>query len=292
VDKPHPRQALLIPAALFALYLIWGSTYFAMRVALRVLPPFLTAGPRYVFAGVVLFTGLCLRGAPLPTRKQWLAGGAVGILLLVFGNGFVVLAQRTIDSGVAATVVATMPLWAAMLSAALGDKPTGRDITGLGLGFIGTVVLQKGGSLSFTSGDTIFLLLAPVAWAVGSVLSRRVPLPPGTMSSAVQMLIAGTIMIAIGLVRGEHPKAPLDAPTIGALLYLALFGSVIAFSAYGFLLRVTRPAIATSYAYVNPVVALVIGALLGGERFTGTKLLACVLTIVGVLVVTYRPRRA
>ena len=281
---------LLVPAALFALYVIWGSTYFVMHVAMKVLPPFLMAGPRYLFAGIVIFAFLRLRGAPMPTRKQWLSGALVGTLLLVLGNGLVVLAQRTVATGVAATVVATMPLWAAMISAILGDRPTARDLVGLGLGFVGTAVLQSGGNISFASLDTLLLLLAPITWALGSVISRRLPLAPGLMSTAVQMLFAGVAMLLISALRGEHLYRPLDATTAGAMLYLVIFGSMIAFSAYGYLLRTVRPALATSYAYVNPLVALVIGAVFGGERLTATKLVACLLTITGVVVVTVRGR--
>lgn len=265
-----------------------------MRVAMNVLPPFLTAGPRFLFAGVLLFSFLRLRGATMPTRRQWLSGALVATLLLVLGNGLVVLAQRTVATGVAATVVATMPLWAAMFSAILGDRPTGRDVAGLGLGFIGTVVLQSGGNISFGSLDTLLLLLAPITWALGSVLSRRLPLAPGVMNTSIQMLFAGVVMIFIAFLRGEHLYRPLDARTVAALLYLlylVVFGSMVAFSAYGYLLRTVRPALATSYAYVNPLVALVIGAVFGGERLTATKLVACLLTITGVVVVTVRPRK-
>ena len=289
---PAPiSERYLVPAALFALYVIWGSTYYVMRVAMNVLPPFLTAGPRFLFAGVLLFSFLRLRGATMPTRRQWLSGALVATLLLVLGNGLVVLAQRTVATGVAATVVATMPLWAAMFSAILGARPTGRDLAGLGLGFIGTVVLQSGGNISFGSLDTLLLLLAPITWALGSVLSRRLPLAPGLMNTSIQMLFAGVVMIFIAFLRGEHLYRPLDARTVAALLYLVVFGSMIAFSAYGYLLRTVRPALATSYAYVNPLVALVIGAVFGGERLTATKLVACLLTITGVVVVTVRPRK-
>lgn len=288
--SPLPaRRAYLVPAALFALYVIWGSTYYAMHVACRVLPPFLMAGPRYLLAGLVLVVVLRLRGAPMPDRRGWLSAGLVGFLLLVLGNGLVVLGQRTIASGVAATVVATMPLWAAIVSAAIGERPTLRDVVGLVLGFVGIAVLQSGGSLRFGV-DAYMLLLAPVAWAVGSMLSRRLPLPAGLSSTAAQMLVAGVVMIAIGLGRGERPLGPIDATTIAAVAYLVVFGSLVAFSAYGYLLRTVRPAVATSYAYVNPLVALLIGAAFGGEALTATKLVACLLTIAGVLVVTLRPR--
>ncbi len=287
-----PRDRLLMAGALLALYVVWGSTYFAMHLALAFLPPFLMAGPRFLAAGTILFVVLRLRGAALPTAKQWASAGIVGLLLLVFGNGFVALGERSIDSGVAAMVVATMPLWAAGIGTAFGEKPSVREVVGLIAGFIGVAVLQRGGSLSFHHIDSIVLLLAPITWAFGSHLSRRISMPPGLMGTAAQMIIGGVVMIGIALARGERPVGPPTLASVGALLYLILFGSLIAFSAYGYLLRTTRPSIATSYAYVNPMVALAIGALLGGERFTSTKLVACLLTIAGVLIVSAPRRRA
>lgn len=291
-DMASARERLLVAGALLSVYVVWGSTYYAMRVALDFLPPFLMAGPRFLAAGLILLVALRLRGAAMPTARQWTAAGAVGVLLLVFGNGFVAIAQRSVDSGVAATVVATMPLWAAGIGAAFGDKPTGRELVGLVAGFIGVAVLQRGGSLSFHHLDSIVLLLAPITWAFGSLLSRRLPMPPGPMATAAQMVVAGLVMIGVALVRGERPVGPPTAASVGALLYLVFFGSLLAFSAYGYLLRTTRPAIATSYAYVNPLVALGLGAVLGGEPFTPAKLVACALTIAGVLVVSAPRKRS
>jgi drug/metabolite transporter (DMT)-like permease len=286
-----PRQKLLVGAALFAVYVIWGSTYFAMRVALDVLPPFLMAGPRFVLAGLILLVILRIRGAALPTKEQWAAAGVVGVLLLVCGNGFVALAQRTVDSGVAATVVAAMPLWTAAIGSVWGDRPTIRELIGLVIGFGGVMVLHRGGNLSFFALDSIFLLLAPIAWAFGSLLSRRLPAAPGAMGTAAQMIVGGAVMLVLALVRGERLRGPPTLASVVAIAYLIVFGSLVAFSAYGFLLRSTRPSIATSYAYVNPVVALAIGWGFGGEGFGLTKIVACGLTICGVLVVS-APRPA
>ena len=275
-----------ILAALFSLYVIWGSTYFAMRVALASLPPYLMAAPRFTIAGVVLFAVLRLRGAALPSLRQWLAASAIGALLLVMGNGFVAVAERTVDSGTAATVIATMPLWMAALGWFWGDRPKARELVGLAFGFAGIVVLNGGGSSSLRSVDGVFLLLAPVAWAFGSLWSRRLPMPAGLMSTACQMITGGLLMFVVSAACGERPHGPIDGETIGAIAYLIVFGSLIAFSAYGYLLSATRPLIATSYAYVNPLVALGIGAALGGERLTAQKIGACAPTVIGVLVVT------
>jgi len=272
-------------AALLSLYLIWGSTYYAMRVALETLPPYSMAAIRFTIAGSLLFVVLRLRGAPLARPREWFAAGAVGVLLLVMGNGFVVLAERSIDSGTAATVVTTMPLWMAGLGWLWGERPKPLELVGLGFGFAGILVLN-GGGFSLRGVDGLALVLSPIAWSVGSLWSRRLPMPAGLMSTACQMILAGLMMFPIALARGERLSGPVSGASIAALGYLIVFGSLIAFSAYGFVLRVTRPLIATSYAYVNPLVALAIGAALGGERLSARKLGACALTVLGVLAVT------
>ena len=278
-------SALLI-AALLALYVIWGSTYYAMRVAIEVLPPYLMGAARFSIAGSLLFAVLRLRGAASPKPRQWLAAGAVGTLLLVMGNGFVALAERSVDSGTAATVVATMPLWMAAIGWFWGERPKARELVGLSFGFAGIVVLNGGGGLSLRGFDGLAVVLAPVAWALGSLWSRRLPMPAGSMSAACQMILAGLLMFLVSFARGEQLHGPVSGSAVAALAYLIVFGSLIAFSAYGFVLRTTRPLIATSYAYVNPLVALAIGAGLGGEQLSARKLGACLLTALGVLVVT------
>ena len=276
----------LVIGALFSLYVVWGSTYYAMRVALGSLPPYLMAATRFSIAGLLLFAVLRLRGARAPAAREWLAAGIVGSLLLVVGNGFVVLAERTVDSGTAATIVATVPLWMAALGWFWGERPKARELLGLMFGFAGIVVLNGGDSRSLRSIDGLLIIVAPMAWAVGSLLSRRLPMPSGAMSTACQMLLAGISMFVVALARGERFAQPVSTTSLTALAYLIVFGSLLGFSAYGFLLRHTRPLIATSYAYVNPVVALAIGAALGGEQLGQRKLAACALTVLGVLVVT------
>jgi drug/metabolite transporter (DMT)-like permease len=237
-------------------------------------------------AGSLLYAILRARGAPSPTLRQWGAGTLVGGLLLVVGNGLVAMAERTVHSGVAATVVATMPIWAAVIGLFWGERPRAREALGLLAGFAGILVLQRAGDFEFRAFDSLVLLIAPISWAFGSVWSRRLPMPPGNMASATQMITGGVMMFGVSLLRGERPLAPLTFRTGAALVYLAVFGSLVAFSAYGYLLRHTRPLVATSYAYVNPLVALLLGAAVGGERLSLDKLIACGLTIFGVLVVT------
>lgn len=284
--RTWPSERTLVVAALFSLYVIWGSTYYAMRVALRALPPFLMAAPRFLIAGAILFLFLLARGVKPPTARQWLSCAAVATLLLVMGNGLVAVAERSVDSGTAATVVATMPLWAAAIGWFWGERPKALEVAGLCFGFAGVAVLNRTSGLSLNGPNSIAILAAPAAWALGSVWSRRLSLPPGAMAAAAEMLVGGVLMFGVAMIRGERLQAKLTPATYLAVGYLIVFGSLIAFSAYGFLLRATRPLVATSYAYVNPIVALGIGAALGGELLTLEKAGACALTVVGVLIVT------
>ncbi|MGK4003152.1 drug/metabolite exporter YedA [Sorangium sp. So ce1036] len=299
------RGSWLVLLSLAAVYLIWGSTYFAVAIALEALPPFLLAGVRFVLAGAVLYGALRLRGAPRPTPRQWGAAARVGVLLLVFGNGFVVVAQQWVGSGVAAVVVSTMPLWVALFTTASGArgrrageaKAAAPEVSrgewiGLLVGFAGAALLHLGGDLHAEHAGALLILLAPVSWALGSVYSRSLPLPDGPMAVAAEMLTAGAVMLGISALLGEQLAAAPSPRSLLALAYLAVFGSIVALSAYTFLFRNTRPAIATSYAYVNPIVAIALGILLGGERASAATWAAAVIIGAGVILVSRaRPSR-
>lgn len=287
------RSAWIVGASLLTVYVVWGSTYFAMRKALDLMQPFLMCGSRFVIAGSVLFLALRLRGEKTPTAKQWGASAIVGTLLLLCGNGLVAIAERTVDSGVAATVVATVPLWAAGIAALWGERVSRVELLGLVIGFSGVLVLRRGGSLGVSGHqlDAVAILVAPVSWALGSVWSRRLPLPKGLMATATQMLTGGAALLAASLLRGESLPPRLEATGLAAFVYLIVFGSIVAFSAYGYLLEHTSAGVATSYAYANPIVALGIGAVLNREGFSSTKAIACLLTLLGVgLVLVARAR--
>ncbi|WP_437605936.1 drug/metabolite exporter YedA [Sorangium sp. So ce834] len=290
------RGSWLVLLSLAALYLIWGSTYLAVSIALETLPPFLLAGVRFVTAGALLYGVLRLRGVPRPTLREWSAAARVGVLLLVFGNGLVVVSQQWVSSGVAAVVVSTMPLWLALFTtvrigrgegASAGAPEVSRgEWLGLLVGFAGAALLHLGGDLHAAHAGALLIVLAPVAWALGSLYSRTLPLPAGPMAVAAEMLAGGAVMLGISALAGERLAAPPSARSLLALGYLAVFGSIVALSAYAFLLRRTRPAIATSYAYVNPIVAIALGILLGGERASATTWAAAAIIGAGVIIVT------
>ena len=283
---------VLVPAALFALYLIWGSTYLAIRVALESYPPFLMAGTRFLIAGGAFYAFLRWRGMAAPTRAQWINAGVTGTLLLGMGNGFVCFAEQSVTSGLAAVAVAAMPLFAALFGGLYGQWPRRMEWFGLAVGLAGVVLLNLGGGMAAAPVGAIALLVAAMAWAFGSVWSRRRDMPPAAMNTAAQMLVGGTVLFVGALLFGERfPAAPSMASTL-SVVYLAAMGSLVAFTAYLYLLNTVRPALATSYAYVNPPVAVLFGAMLGGEVVHAFDLTAMAVILGGVALIALARERS
>lgn len=284
---------MLVPLSLLALYVIWGSTYLAIRYALASYPPFLLAGMRFLIAGGLLFGVLRMRGIAAPSARQWRNAAITGVLLLGFGNGLVCFAEQRVSSGIAAVAVASMPLFAALFSGMYREWPTGRECIGLAIGFIGVIVLNLGNGLSASRLGAIALLTAAMCWAFGSVWSKRQDMPSGPMNTAAQMLCGSVALILVAFGTGERlPSQPTLHATL-ALGYLIVFGSLIAFSAYLYVLKHVRPALATSYAYVNPPVAVLFGVLLAGEQVGPYDLAGMAVILLGVLAITLaRQRRA
>ncbi len=276
------RKRIFIILSLLSLYFLWGGTYLAMRIALHGFPPFILAGVRQLTAGIILFLVLWLRKHALPTRKQWLTSIVVGGLLLVVGNGGVVFAEQWVSSGLAALALGAIPLWAALFSGFFGRWPTRIEWFGLGLGFSGLVLLNLENGLHANPLGAIVLFIAPIGWAFGSILSQHLPSPKGLMASASQMLAGGVLLFIVGFGTGEHMTSMPGPGPLAAMAYLIIGGSLIAFSAYGYLLSHVRPALATSYAYVNPLVAVGLGVALAGEQITLIGLLAMLTILSGV----------
>ncbi|HST06036.1 MAG TPA: drug/metabolite exporter YedA [Chloroflexia bacterium] len=280
-----PNNTVSVVLALLAVYIIWGSTYFAIRITLESFPPFLMAGIRFLLAGGILFTYLKVRGAPMPNLKQWGASTLVGCLLLLGGNGLVTFAEQWVASGLAALAVATMPLFAALFAGLWGRWPRKMEWAGLALGFVGVILLNLEGDMRANPLGAFALLVAAASWALGSVWSHYLPLPGGMMASATEMLGGGAALLVVGLLSGEHMTVfPETGPTL-AFFYLVIFGSIVAFSAYSYLLQKVRPTLSTSYAYVNPAVAVALGVWLGGELVTWVGLVAMPVILVGVGIV-------
>lgn len=288
---PGVRRGLVL-AALFALYFIWGSTYLAIRYAIEGFPPLMMAGIRFLVAGGLFFVFLRLRGAALPSLAQWRSATISGGLLLLCGNGAVAVAEQWISSGVAALAIATVPLWTVLFARGWGQRSSYRDWLGIVLGFFGVLLLALGGNMQASPLGAMLLLFAAASWSFGSVWSKHLPMPIGLMSSAAQMLAGGALLVIASALFGESVTAVPSAKAIGALLYLIVFGSIVAFTSYQFLLHQVRPALATSYAYVNPVVALLLGWQFAGEYVGSMEWLAMAVITGGVCIVMLRKQPA
>ncbi|NCH56079.1 drug/metabolite exporter YedA [Cronobacter muytjensii] len=280
-------RVLPLLGALFALYIIWGSTYFAIAVGVKSWPPFLMAGVRFLCAGVLLLSVLLLTGHKLPARRPMLNAALIGVLLLAVGNGFVTVAEHQhVPSGIAAVMVATVPLFALVFSRFFGIQSRKLEWLGVAIGLAGIVLLNSGGNLSGNPWGALLILIGSLSWAFGSVYGSRIELPVGMMAGAIEMLAAGLVLLVASLLTGERMTAMPDLSGFLAVGYLALFGSVIAISAYMYLIRNVSPAVATSYAYVNPVVAVLLGTGFGGESLSSVEWLALGVIILAVLLVT------
>lgn len=294
-SSPAPNRLLLV-AAFLSIYLIWGSTYLAIQVAIESLPSFLMAGVRFVVAGGILFLYAHLVGrVPLPTRENWRAGAVVGGLMLIGGNGCVVWAEHLLPSSLAALLVATVPLWLTVMQWAMtGARPNLGATVGVLGGFAGVALLVGPGKIA--GGGQInpigagALMIASSCWALGSLQSRRQPLPASPlMSTGVQMLAGGMGLMLASLVSGELAQvdpATFSLRSMGALAYLVVFGSLVGFTSYSWLLQVSTPALVSTYAYINPVVAVFLGWALADEPISPRTLLAAAIIVGAVAIMT------
>ena len=281
------KQGTRVAMALAAVYVIWGSTYLAIRYALEGgFPPFLLGGVRFLIAGGLMYAFLRWRGVGAPTRAQWGNAAVMGVLLLLLGNGMVNLAEQTVSSGMTAVAVASAPLWMGIFAAMRGQHPSRMEWVGLGIGFLGVLWLNLDSSLSASTVGLAALLVASLAWSFGSIWSRGRDLPAPFMAAAAQMLCGGLAMCIVGATVGERFDGIPTAHGLAAFAYLIVFGSIIGFSAYIWLLHHVRPALAGSYAYVNPVIAVALGAWLAHERFGPNELLAMGVILLGVVAIT------
>jgi drug/metabolite transporter (DMT)-like permease len=278
-------------------YVIWGSTYLAIRAAVTTMPPFLLAAVRFLIAGGALFAWSTIRrgerNADRPGRSQWTAATIAGGLLLLGGNGGVVWAERHIPIGVTALVIATVPLWMVVLGRLVfGDRITLREVIGVLVGFAGLVLLVRVRGSDTRALDLTgvgIALGAAVSWATGSLYSRRAPLPKRPLvSTAMQMLAGGVLLLAAAAATGEFTEvrfAHISTASWAGLAYLIIFGSWIAFSAYVWLLKNARISLVSTYAYVNPVVAVFLGWAVLGERITWVTLVAGGVIVVAVALI-------
>ncbi len=280
----------LIVACLAATWLIWGSTYLAIKWALVSLPPFFQMGTRFVAAGLLLGAWAAWRGAAWPTPRQWSSAFVLGALLLGGGYGLTAVAQTHVSSGLVVAFIAIVPALVALAQLPYGVRPTRLEAAGIALGLAGVVGLTQGAGFSASWPGLLAIALACLSWSVGSVWAlhglpggRGLALAPGAAGYASQMLAGGLLLLATSWVAGETPGWPVDARALASWLYLVVAGSIIGFSAYMVLLQRTSAALASSYTFVNPVIGLLLGVTLGGETISAGEWLAAAVIAGGVL---------
>ena len=286
---PRPGRAYI---AWVVVCLVWGTTYLAIRIALETVPPMLMAGIRWVIAGTILATVLIIRGVRLPSRQAWPTLATLGVLMTGVGNGGVVWAEQTVPSGLAALLVAAVPFWMVGTERfMLRAEPIGwRRAIGLVMGFAGTVLLVwpelgRPGGQGMVAG-VVATQLACIGWAIGSAYSRRRRTDENVLAAAaLQMLFGGGLLLLIGLVLGEGPALSFTQRTAGAVAYLIAAGSIAAYSAYLYALKHLPVATVSLYAYVNPVIAVVLGALVLGEPLNGRIAVAGAIVLAGMMLV-------
>jgi drug/metabolite transporter (DMT)-like permease len=294
-----PRSHVL--AAFAAVYVVWGSTYLAIRYAVETIPPFFMVGARFLVSGALLYTWARMRGSAKPTRRQWRDAAIGGILMLCLGNGAVSWAEQKVPSGLAALLVAVVPLWVVVIEWLRpgGTRPRVAVALGVVVGLIGLAVLVGPETLvghgSIDAAGVAVLMVGSLAWAAGSVYNRYGDLPDSSaLSTGVQMLAGSAALIALGLASGEAGQ--LHVSTISrnswlGWLYLVTFGSLVGFTAYIYVLKAVTPAKASTYAYVNPVVAVFLGWAIAGEPVTALTIAAAGVILAGVAMITVSQAR-
>ncbi|MGW3388743.1 EamA family transporter [Streptomyces cinereoruber] len=299
--SPAPARRITgaVWAALGIVYVVWGSTYLGIRVVVETLPPFLSGGARFVTAGLLLAGIVAWRQGPAAlkvTRRQLGSALLVGLLLILGGNGLVVLAETSVPSGLAALLVAVVPAWVVVLRAVAGERPGPGAFGGVLLGLAGLGVLTLPGLTGEVRiGGVLLVVVAALSWSVGSFTSSRLPMPANPFAaSAYEMVAGGLAGVAVGLLRGEHhglDLAEVSTRSWTALAYLVVFGSLIAFTAYAWLLQAAPLSLVATYAYVNPVVAVALGALILNEALTWPVVLGGAIVVAGVCLIVSTERR-
>src|ERR1700761_3012673 len=281
---PNPSRSTLLAACLAIVYVVWGSTYLAIHYVVDGIPPLISSAMRNFCAGPILLAFLKWRGTAWPTLRQWRNGALIGFMMMGLGNGFVCLGETRVPSGLASLVVAGVPLFAMLFAWGLfGARPRLLEWLGVGLGLVGMALLNLDLHAVANPGAIAILFIAAASWAAATVLQPRLDLPKGPMSAAVQMLGGAASLVVMSTLRGERFVAsavPLSSWL--ALAYLVVFGSLVAYTAFVYVIGHSRPALATSYAYVNPVVAVGLGALFAGEAISGPIVAGMAVILAGV----------
>ena len=282
---PNSKQTLLIVIALLCTYFIWGSTYLAIRFGIESFPPFLMAGVRFTLAGVILYTVMRFMGSENPTLSEWKGASIVGLLLPALGNGTVCYVQQTVSSSVAALAIATAPIWMAIFSSVWGHHITRQEWVGIFLGVLGIGLLNLGGSLHGDYVSALLLIFAAASWSFGSIWGKHLPMPEGLMGAACQMIAGGIALMIASTYFNESWPENISAKSWGAMLFLIVLGSIVAYSAFQYLLKAVRPLIASSNTFVNPIVAFAVGIWFANEHVTQNEVIALAVILLGVALI-------
>jgi drug/metabolite transporter (DMT)-like permease len=286
-----PLSGLLL-LCLAATWLVWGSTYLAIKFALLSFPPFFQMGSRFLFAGVLLMSWMRWRGAPWPNAAQWRNAAIVGALMLGGGMGCTAYAEVTVGSGLVVAFIAVCPLMIAALNLFYGVKPGRLELAGILVGLAGVLMLTQGAGFQASPTGLIAIIVACTTWSVGSVLSQRnLPLAPGATGFASEMICGGVVMLAMSAIAGETPHWPPQPAAVAAWFYLVVFGSLVAFNAYMVLLANAPAGLASSYTFVNPVIAMLLGVAVANEVVTSFEWMAAGVVLVGVVLMLRGAKR-
>jgi drug/metabolite transporter (DMT)-like permease len=272
----------MVAACLAAVYIVWGTTYLAIKIGLEEVGPFFLLGTRLVVAGSVLLLAMKLAGARFPTLKQWMNAGLLGFLLLVVGIGSVSVAEKSVSSGAAVALISVQPLAAGVWGALFGRKPRALEWAAIFVGVVGTVVMVLGQDFQASPAGTVLILIGVLSWSFASNVASRLDVPHGAVGFGAEMLLGGVIALVVSVLFGEHWHLPTATRVWGAWGYLVVFGSLIAFSAYRYLVDRVSPTLAATYAYVNPPVALFVGWWIGAERFSVNTFIGLPIVLVAV----------
>jgi drug/metabolite transporter (DMT)-like permease len=284
----------LVIACLAATWIVWGSTYLAIKFALVSFPPYLQMGSRFLVAGIALALWMrFVRHAPWPSARQWAHAALVGALMLGGGMGGTAVAEQTVGSGLVVAFIAVVPLLIVLINLCWGAKPGRLELLGIGIGLIGVLMLTRGQGFAASSTGLFAIATACITWSLGSVLSQRAtPLAPGAMGFASEMICGGAVLMVLAAATGESLSWPLQPLALAAWFYLVVFGSLIAFNAYMLLLARASAGLASSYTFVNPLIAMALGVTLGGETVTAFEWSAAGVVLVGVVMLLLKQTAA
>ncbi len=286
-----PLSGLLL-VCLAATWLVWGSTYLAIKFALLSFPPFFQMGSRFLFAGVLLLAWMRWRGAAWPNAVQWRNALFVGALMLGGGMGGTAYAEVSVGSGLVVAFIAVVPLMIAALNRLYGVKPGKLELAGIFVGLAGVLMLTQGAGFQASPSGLIAISVACITWSIGSVLSQRnLPLAPGPMGFASEMICGGVVLLVLSLINGETPHWPPQPAAVAAWFYLVVFGSLIAFNAYMVLLAQAPAGLASSYTFVNPVIAMLLGVAVANEVVSSFEWMAAGVVLVGVVLMLRGAKR-